>query len=350
MGAQLRPNRRATFAPATLDRSSRTVDAVLATDAIVARAGMAERLTITAEAVDLSRAPLPVLDGHRAQSADDILGVLEDIRIEDGRLLGTLRIAPGQRGDGVLDKIEASILQSVSIGYVVNSFRDARGDDGRTVRTVTRFTLYEASLVALPVDPAARIRAVNEEDNMNDQIETAPAVAPEADAIAARAAVNVEIRGLAETAGLDREWADQQIDAHASLVEARAAAFEAIKARGGAPIQTARATVGDGQEDSERVIHGMAEALSCRANPALEPSAAAKPYLNRRLLDLARDRLEARCISTRGLSDAEVTHRSMTTSDLPLILGTTVNRELRRMYEAQPDSLRHVASQRTALP
>ena len=120
-------------------------------------------------------------------------------------------------------------------------------------------------------------------------------------ALADRAAVNVEIRGIAGVAGLDQAWIDGQIDAAATVETARAAAFGAMQARtqAGAGLRT-QATIGTDYTDPEFRARTIGEALYARVTPSHTPSEAARPYVGLSIPDVARDCLRNRGFSTMG--------------------------------------------------
>lgn len=169
--------------------------------------------------------------------------------------------------------------------------------------------------------------------------------------VATRAAQNGEIRTIAETAGLTRAWADEQIDAEASPDDARRAAFEAMQARSASTrTRSTRATVGTDHTDPATIATRAGEALFARSHPGHQLSDAARPYAAMSTIDIARDCLRRSSgTSFTGLSaDTVITRALHTTSDFPLILGDAVARELRRAYEAAPSGVRMLARQTTA--
>lgn len=210
-----------TAAPQTVNLEAGTVEALIATGADVARGRVFERLDLAG--VDLGRAAagkLPVLDGHRAGSTRDVLGTVASVERRPEGLVATLRIDNA----AVLERIRAGTLRNISIGYTVNEWRDLR-EGNRRIRVAAKWELLEVSIVPVPADPGAHFRTHGATGMENDiDVMTAP---PPGDDVQTRAAVNVEIRGIATTAGLTRDWADAQIDRGATAEEARAAAFEA---------------------------------------------------------------------------------------------------------------------------
>ena len=73
--------------------------------------------------------------------------------------------------DDVLQKISEGVIDSVSIGYTVESFETIKAGRSKTIggreftagdsdlRVVGAFSIHEVSLVAVPADAAARIRS-----------------------------------------------------------------------------------------------------------------------------------------------------------------------------------------------
>jgi len=330
--------RRAGFRPASLDRTSRTFEAVASTGADVrrqdARGTFLERINLSA----LNPASLvgtTVLDAHRQGSHRDAVGVIEAARMDGGSLVVTIKTARGAEGDAILDRVEDGILRGVSIGYTAAKTSETRDAGGQRVRTVQP-EIREISLVPVPADPGAVVRGTmeNEETTIEDR----------RDEIETRAQTNREIRSIASVAGLSREWADGQIDGAATVDAARAAAFEAMRTR---PATVRTATTRN--DDSRAFIERRGEALYARANPAHELAEAARQYANDSTVDIARDCLQRAGHPITGLSAAELTTRALhTTSDFPAILGDTVNRTLRAAYRAAPSGLKRAARQTTA--
>jgi hypothetical protein len=160
---------------------------------------------------------------------------------------------------------------------------------------------------------------------------------------------SVEIRTIGRTAGLDSTWADSLIDRQATIEEARAEAFQAMRERGMAAAGIQTTHVRD-HEDREGHRAAMSEALYARATPSHTPSDRARQYVGMTIPDIARECLRAAGVSTTGLSNASVIERAgmHTTSDFPQLLGDTIGRSLRAAYQAAPSALRQLARQRTA--
>lgn len=332
--------RRAALEPTTLDEAARTVDVVWSTGAGVRRRDAAglyeERLSLDPAHVDLAHfVGAPVLDGHRQESVDRILGVVTAAHV-DGVAHATLKFS--ERAEPVWRDVRGGILRHVSVGYVVDQWQDSRAG-GLRVRTAVRWTPKELSLVAIPADAGATVRG----DPMD------PNADPQADDVTTRAAMNAEIRTLVAAAGLDRTAADSLIDRGATIAEAKQELFEALVKRADPSVRHQRLELGEQHDAPEKLVARMAEALTCRLTGA-DPTEAARPYMHRRVVDLAGELLEAR--GERGVRtwspDTILTRAGMhTTGDFATLLTSTGNRVLMAAFAAAPNPLRSLARRTT---
>ena len=195
-------------------------------------------------------------------------------------------------------------------------------------------------------DPNAKVRNMPE---LTPATDAPPPNTTTPAAVATRAAANQEIRALATTFDLGSDWANGLIDRGASEGEARAAALDAMRTRQNQPAPAARVTVGFSNDDPAQLVCRMGEALyATRANPRHQLSEPARPYAGLTTLDMARECLRARGLSTTGLNPADTITRALnTTSDYPAIFGDAANRALRAAYSAAPAVLKRVARQTT---
>ena len=340
------------FSPSTLDREARTVEAIASTGAPVMRLGPSgpyeERLSLDAAHVDLSRLDgAPVLNSHRQASVGDVFGTVTASRLRDGQLHVTLKFSRRPEADLVLEDIADGVLRGVSLGYSVAEWREQRGAAGALVRTAVRWTPVEVSLVPVPADPGATIRALPKE---GDPMEPNTATTTDTPApIVTRAQVNAEIRSIAQITGLEQSWTDSQIDAEATVEQARAAALEALKQRSAAPIRTQTVTMGASADDPHTRAARAGEALYARINPQHQLSEPARQFYGLTLPELARDCLQRSGQHTTGLTQSTIVTRALHgTGDFPLILGDSVNRTIRQAYQAAPSGVRQVGRMTTA--
>lgn len=150
-----------TFLLGQRDDNQRTVEASLSSEQPVFRPGLGnEILDHTQDAVDLTRAPLPLICSH--DTRDMPIGVVEGLRIVGRKLRGTLRFGTSQRASELWSDVQAGVLRNLSIGYQITDYTQ----DGETFR-VTRWQPYELSLVAVPADSTVGIgRSFTKENKM----------------------------------------------------------------------------------------------------------------------------------------------------------------------------------------
>lgn len=125
-----------------------TVPVVLSTDVPVDRGDYLEVLEHTPDAVDLSRAPLPLIEGHDASRVN--IGIVDGLRIVAGKLRGVVRFGASARAQELLADIKAGVVRGASIGYRITKTRT----EGDTL-IATRWQPFELSAVAIPADIGA---------------------------------------------------------------------------------------------------------------------------------------------------------------------------------------------------
>jgi len=129
--------------PAPLDPAYRTIEAIVSTGADVVRPGYVERLDL--RGADLTQLiGGPVLDGHRATSTGDQLGVIEAAELRTEGDWVRIKFHSNDAALTVLAEIEGFTLRGLSIGYKVKKWKETR-EGGRLVRTGTP-VLFEVSL------------------------------------------------------------------------------------------------------------------------------------------------------------------------------------------------------------
>lgn len=129
--------------------TNRTFNAILSTEYPVKRPDGKEVLSHDPGAIDLSRSPLPLLCAHNDRSLP--VGIVENIRIENGQLVGTIRLSENQ--EAIRKDIADKILNNLSVGYQVQRRQRIPGG-----YRVTKWTPFEVSLVAAGADPHAIIK------------------------------------------------------------------------------------------------------------------------------------------------------------------------------------------------
>lgn len=366
--------RRADFSPASANSDDRTVEVIWSTGAPVRRRDMAgqyiERLSLAPEAVDLSRLQgASVLDAHRQSAVRDVLGSVRSANVDGERGTAVIKFSARPEVEPIWQDVMAGILRHISVGYSVEDWSETT-QSGARVLTAVRWTPHEISLVPTPADPGAHIRMEtdmtenahlvhneNEVQNRSSCVDTSNAGGRSASPVSAgneatrRAVTNAEIRSIARIAGLDQSWIDGQIDVAADADTARRAAFDALANRSAPMIRSeqVRIDMGESQDDPARRARQMGEALYARINPRHEISEPARRYAYSTPVDMAKELLSLRGVSTMALSPASLVTRALhTTSDFPIILGDTVGRVLRDSYQAAPSGIRQLGRQTSA--
>lgn len=145
----------ATMTPATFDEATRTVEAVIATTAPVARrdqrGAYAEVLDFTT--LDLSNAAqLRALDSHRTSSVRDAIGVVVSVRVQGAQLIAKLRLSAADDVLPVMQRIADGTIHGVSIGHRVSRWKESTSAGNRT-RRPDMWALTEVTLTSNPADP-----------------------------------------------------------------------------------------------------------------------------------------------------------------------------------------------------
>ena len=344
--------RRQPATPETIDAEARTVRLVWSQGAAVERQDwdgpFLEVLDLSGVVLDRLR-NAPLLDTHSQSSVEKILGRVLDVGIENGEAWAVVEFSERPEVEPIWRDVAAGIIGNVSCGYTVQDWQESRDTSGRRIMTAVKWTPIEISLVPVAADPGASVRSQPQEYIMPEPTPNLPAGNSPAPAVSTRAAVNAEIRDIVELAGLDVAFSNELIDREATVDDARSSAFQAMRERSTRPIQTQRVSVGQSFDDPETRARWMGEALYSRLDPAHNLSEPARQYAYLSMPDQARESLRLRGASTMGLSNAEAVTRSLhTTSDFSTIVGSALQRSLRKAYELTGGSVKKAARQTTA--
>ena len=126
----------------------------------------AEVLLITEESVDFTRlvdGRAPLLLQH---NDEDQIGVVERAWIENEKLYVTVRFSKANHAQEILQDVKDGIRRNVSIGYgILDSYNQEKAGE-LPVEIVTRFIVYEVSIVSAPADYEVGIgRSLDKEDS-----------------------------------------------------------------------------------------------------------------------------------------------------------------------------------------
>jgi len=338
--------------PQTLDPAKRTVEVTAATAnpvAMSARApdGTGERWfeVLDMAGADLSRfTDAPVLEDHNA-SARRVIGRVVAARVAGDQLLATLRISTADDVEPVWQRIADGTLSTVSVGYRVHRYEQ---DRTRPRTWIARaWQPLEISLVAIPADPAARVRGAGA--SLQDAKEippmqeiTTPAEAPDlvraereriasidAATEAARALLPAERVAAVRAEAIAQGWSGDAT---------RRALFDELVRRAPRPSMPARVEVGASGDDPAVICDAMAEAIAARAMPGYKPRGDGRhvEFMGVSIAEMARELLLARGerVDRRAPAHKLLERSMLTTADLPGVLASAGQRILAQLLAA----------------
>jgi phage head maturation protease len=162
--------------PISYNKNDHSVEATISMGSPVQREYGTEILRIAPDAVDLTRlndGGIPLLDHHKQDGINSILGRAVDMWFERGALVGRFKFNETPEGRKAKGMVARGELAGVSAGYRVDQWEitNADGDvvdpdkdrlrwDDDLTFTATRWALFEASLVGVPADTSASIRSL----------------------------------------------------------------------------------------------------------------------------------------------------------------------------------------------
>lgn len=397
---------RAAVRPGSVDIEQRTAELTWTTGAKGRRwswdvGSYMEELEVSDEAVRLERlnSGAPLLNAHSAYDLDDVIGVVERAWIEGGEGKAIVRFSQREEADAVFRDVKDGILRNISVGYAVHRYEVSEEEDDKlpTYRAVD-WEPFEVSVVPIGFDDGAKIRSAKTPDDysgqrFNTQFEIREAEqAPDQPAAVAtetqeettmtdetraaedqsQAAIEAErkrcltIRSMAKKVGIADEFADDLIARGVSSHEASTAMIDKLAERQASEqheTRTAQPTVVTSRIDASVVTakrDAMQNALLARCNPSIKLEESAREFRGMRLIDMARESVELAGGNARGMTPQEIARAALgcdrtavraagmhTTSDFPILLGSTVNRTLRDAYALAPQTWRPLGRQTT---
>jgi len=350
-----------------------------------------ENLDVSDKACDLSRlnGGAPLLNSHNMYDLSSQIGVVERAWIDKGNGYTEVRFPKAgvdAEADTIFQKVADGIIRNVSVGYMVRKYEitDNQGD-GLDVYRAVDWQPMEVSLVTVPADAGAGVRAADQqqkfacefvqrdapastlkENEMDpkkkegaehvEETRAAPAqpvAQPDTgklvnDAIVAERARCADIRKRVALAGFDA--ADAETIAN-DLIERGVAAehagnhiLEEMSKRGSKPALAAHSAARVGTEAHEKSRDAIVEALSARSLRTT-PSDAAREFMGMRLLDIAVARLGDR-LSRSERDPTMILRAAHTSSDFPYILEAASNKIMLARYAAATPTFRKIARQR----
>lgn len=391
---------RAAVRPESVDIENRTVELTWTTGAKGRRwswdvGSYMEELEVSDKAVRLDRLNngAPLLGVHNQYELRAVLAVVERAWLADGEGHALVRFSKREDADVVFKDVIDGILRNVSVGYAVHQYQLTEEeddklptyraidwepleislvpigfDDGAKVRsaktpadyTGDRFkTIFEVREAATSPDQPAAVANTTEENPMTEEEKRAAEELIRRESADAERKRSLTIRQMAKKVGLGDDVADDLVERGVSIADASAALIDKVAERqaGNQPeTRNSQPTVTGGVDTAVLVAKrsAMMNALDHRCAPTtIKLEEAGREFRGMRLVDMARECVEMVGGNTRGLMPAEIAKAALgcdrqamrsagmhSTSDFPLLLGSTVNRTLRAAYELAPQTWR----------
>jgi phage head maturation protease len=330
----------AAFTRAEAGSEAMTVPAVLSTETPVSRGDYQEILSHKPGAIDLSRFPLPVIEGHDRSRVN--IAIVENPTISKGKLRGTVRFGESQRAKELYADVKAGIVPNLSVGYQWKEYQE----NGDTV-IVTRWQPYELSIVSIPADTQAgfyRSQTMLDENttasgDVSETVDNSP-IAKRA-AIAERQRIT-EIRKFGSMARVDESTINGFIERGISAADAKAQMLEKWSAKVDAetsrcdPISVTHHIGFGGNHD---VRAAMVDGMLLRSGIKIaKPHPAARDFTHVSIREIATILLRERGDYGVDQSPAALIKRAMSTSDLPHLLENVANKAMISGFEEAPQT------------
>lgn len=363
-----------------------------------------EELEVSDVAVRMDRLNngAPLLGVHNQYELGAVLAVVERAWIADGVGHALVRFSKREDADIVFKDVIDGILRNVSVGYAVHRYELIEAeddklptyravdwepleislvpigfDDGAKVRsaktpadyTGDRFkTIFEVRGANQPTGTTAAVPTTQEEDAMTEEEKRAAEEAKRAadetlrrESAEAERKRSLNIRAMARKVQLDDEaFVDDLVERGVSVADASIALIDKVaekQSKDQPNTRSSQPTVVTGGQDVAVLTakrSAMMNALDHRCAPTtIKLEEAGREFRGMRLVDMARECVEMVGGNTRGLMPAEIAKAALgcdrqamrsagmhSTSDFPLLLGSTVNRTLRAAYELAPQTWR----------
>ena len=358
------------LSPRSVNAEERTCSVVWYTGARVERYSWSEgrymlELSMEPDAVDISRltsGTAPLLNAHSDYTLSDVIGVIENARIENGVGYATVRFSQREEVEPIFRDVQDGILRNISMGARIDALEllEAQGGELKVYRA-TKWSVEELSIVPVGADSAAHTLAYQKDEGdslanlinggvkmeeMKKDVQTAePAAAAQPDAaeLARRAAAAerervTEILALCKRHGMTEEFANRCVAEENTLEDVRAKILDKLAAQ--AP-RVSNISVGATDEEKQRLA--LENAILARVAPQkYKDGAEGSRFRGRSLIEMARLYIEAHGTKLDGYPAIEIAQLAltgrtamggmMTTGDMPLILGNTIARRLRDEY------------------
>ena len=399
---------RAAVRPGSVDVDSRTVELTWTTGAKGRRwswdvGSYMEELEVSDTAVRLDRLNngAPFLNAHNSYDLDDVIGVVEKAWIDGNEGRALVRFSKRDDVEQIFKDVQDGILRNISVGYAVHRYEVTESaddklptylavdweplelslvpigfDDGGKFRSAKsaedykgqRFnTIFEVREAAKPSEEPAAVPTIQEEDAMTEEEKRAAEETLRREAAEGERLRSLTIRTMARKVKLDDEvFVEDLIARGVPVAEASAALIDKVAEQQESTqpnTRNSQQTIVTGGQDVAVLTakrSAMQNALLHRCDPKIKLEDAGREFRGMRLVDMAREFVEMSGGNARGMTPQELARAALgcdrqavraagmhSTSDFPLLLGSTVNRTLRDAYTNAPQTWRPLGRQTT---
>lgn len=399
---------RAAVRPGSVDIDARTVELTWTTGAKGRRwswdvGSYMEELDVSDGAVRLDRLNngAPLLDTHNQYQLSAVLAVVERAWLDGGEGHALVRFSKREDADVVFKDVVDGILRNISVGYAVHRYEVVEEeddklptyravdweplelslvpigfDDGAKVRSAKtpaeyegqRFqTIFEVRSAVEPIVEPAAVPTIQEEDAMTEEEKRAAEETLRREAAEGERLRSLTIRTMARKVKLDDEvFVEDLIARGVPVAEASAALIDKVAEQQESTqpnTRNSQQTIVTGGQDVAVLTakrSAMQNALLHRCDPKIKLEDAGREFRGMRLVDMAREFVEMSGGNARGMTPQELARAALgcdrqavraagmhSTSDFPLLLGSTVNRTLRDAYTNAPQTWRPLGRQTT---
>ncbi len=369
-----------------------------------------EELEVSEDAVRLDRLNngAPFLNAHNSYELGDVIGVVEKAWIDGAEGRALVRFSKRDDVEKIFSDVQDGILRNISVGYAVHRYEVTESaddklptyravdwepmelslvpigfDDGgkfRSAKTADEYkgqrfnTIFEVREANQPTGTTAAVPTTQEEDAMTEEEKRAAEEAKRAadetlrrESAEAERKRSLNIRTMARKVQLDDEaFIDDLVERGVSVADASIALIDKVaekQAKDQPNTRSSQPTVVTGGLDvtvlnAKRAA--MQNALLHRCDVSVKLEDAGREFRGMRLVDMAREFVEMAGGNARGMTPQELARAALgcdrqavraagmhSTSDFPLLLGSTVNRTLRDAYTNAPQTWRPLGRQTT---
>lgn len=329
----------------SLNNETKTVPASLSSETPVSRYFGNEILNHTPEAIDLTRANdgLPMLFGHDQSQP---IGLVRDIRIDNGKLRGVLHFSDNNKALEVWQDVSNGFLKNISIGYSIKEWQESSENDDITI---TRWELLETSVVSVPADNNVGINR-SRGINMDQSTETPELTLVQNQAQwqkreqERRLAIRTRFYPFGDQY---RDLMDNILDDPQITPERAGELLLSEVGKKSEPLasvnhmsNTRYSSVSHGKDTASEFVRAAEDTLLIRNGIKVDNPDPAVRDLNRMsLVDMAETLLRQQGVSTQSMSKSQIiSHRFHGTSDFGSLLANVANKSLISGFENEPAS------------